>query len=124
MLAQPRLNSTLLVAFAVVALVLSGIGVYSVMSFSVAQRRHEIGIRLALGARKSAVLRLLLGEGAWIAALALLAGGAVSLITMPFVRKVAHAESMNHLITLGCVALLLGLIALLASWWPRATCGW
>jgi putative ABC transport system permease protein len=83
--AQPRLNSTLLAAFAVVALALSGIGVYSVMAYSVAQRRHEIGLRLALGAQKFAVFQLLLGDGARIATWALLAGGAATFAIVPTV---------------------------------------
>jgi putative ABC transport system permease protein len=76
--AAPRLNSTLLAAFASVAVVLTTIGVYGVMAYSVAQRRHDIGIRIALGAQKRHVLRLVLGEGVRLIALALALGAALT----------------------------------------------
>jgi putative ABC transport system permease protein len=73
-IATPRLNSALLAAFASVAVVLTAIGVYGVMAYSVAQRRHEIGIRLALGASETAIFRLVAGEGMRLAGCGLLVG--------------------------------------------------
>ncbi|HKW98869.1 MAG TPA: ABC transporter permease [Bryobacteraceae bacterium] len=72
--AQPRFQSVLLGIFAALALVLAAVGVYGVVAQSVAHRTHEIGIRMALGARPSSVLRLILGEGSAMAAVGIAVG--------------------------------------------------
>jgi putative ABC transport system permease protein len=74
--AQPRFNMALLMAFALVAMVLSAVGIYGVMSYGVTRRRQEIGIRMALGARRSDVLRMIVKQGMSLA----LAGAALGAI--------------------------------------------
>ena len=74
--AQPRLNAALLAAFACVALLIASIGVYGVLSYSVTQRSREIGLRIALGAQKGNVLRMVVREGM----LVVLAGISIGLV--------------------------------------------
>jgi putative ABC transport system permease protein len=116
--AQERLNSILMAIFATVAITLSAIGVYAVMAYSVAQRRHEIGIRLALGAQKVAVFRLILGRGVRLLGWSLLAGGLCTFIVTRVLRPTAHIVSINNALTTASVAILLSTVALVACWLP------
>ena len=86
LLAQPRLNSNLLAGYAVVAVLLAAIGVYGVTSYSVAQRRREIGIRLALGASRGAVCRLVISQAMYVLRWALPAGVLCALMTRYLLR--------------------------------------
>src|SRR5262249_40545640 len=83
--ARPRFTLALLALFAGLALLLSGVGLYAVMAWSVGERTHEIGVRMALGARRSAVLRMVVGQGAVL----VLAGAAAGLLL---------AFSLSHLL--------------------------
>lgn len=113
-IAQPRLNSGLLATFAAVAVLLSAIGVYGVTSYSVMQRRHEIGIRLALGAQKLAVFRLVVSEGVRLILWSVIAGSVVAFCATPLLRGFGYGSGGNEsstivavmllLITVGCVA--------------------
>jgi putative ABC transport system permease protein len=116
--AQPRLNSTLLATFAFVAVVLTAIGVYGVMAYSVAQRRHEIGIRLALGAQKMAVFRLVIGQGLRLIACSVLAGVACTALISPMLQRFGHGIGTGQAATIAFVALLLSAVACLACWLP------
>jgi putative ABC transport system permease protein len=116
--AQQRFNMLLLSIFAVAALVLAALGVYGVMSYSVTQRTHEIGVRLALGARPRSVLMLIVGRG-----LALTVGGVgcglvaafgVTRLTGSLLYKVEPTDFFTFLV----VSLLLVIVALLASYIP------
>lgn len=112
------MNSAVLAAFAIVGMVLTAIGVYGVVAFSVAQRRHEIGLRLALGAEKSAILQLVLVESTPLILMAVAAGTLCSLLALsqlsPFIHhSLGHSFSITFL-----VALLVSGVALIACWLP------
>jgi putative ABC transport system permease protein len=121
--ARPRFNTSLLAAFAVLALALAAVGIYAVIAYSVTQRTHEIGVRLALGARKGDVIRLILKQGmapALVGA-ALGLGGAWAMTRL--MSGLLFEVSATDPATFAAVTLLLMAIALLACWIParRAT---
>ncbi len=117
-LARPRFNAFLLSIFAGVALLLTAIGIYGVMAYSVAQRRQEIGIRMALGAQKQDVLRLVVGGGMKLTALGVLIGLSAALALTRLLGNMLYGMKPFDGPTLTAVALLLALIALLACWLP------
>src|SRR5208283_1721411 len=105
-------------SFAVVALLLAGVGIYGVMAFTVAQREHEIGLRMALGASRNHVVNLVLKEALVLAGIGL----AVGLVGAYFVGKALHSTlygigSMDFAAT-GAVAVVLVAASLVASWVP------
>jgi putative ABC transport system permease protein len=116
--AKPRFNYLLLTVFATVALILTITGVYGVMSFAVAQRTREIGIRLALGARGPDVLRLVIGQGMKpvIVGVALGLTGAYAL-TRVMANLLFSVSSTDTTVFIG-VAALLATVALLACYLP------
>ena len=117
-LARPRFNALLLSIFAGVALLLTAIGIYGVMAYSVAQRRQEIGIRMALGAQKGDVLRLVVGGGMRLTALGVLIGVSGAFALTRLLGNLLYGVGSFDPITFGGVAILLGAIALLACWIP------
>jgi predicted permease len=117
-LAQARLNSILMATFAAVAIALTAIGVYGVMAYTVIQRRHEIGIRLALGAEPRGIFRFILGEGVRLLAWALLAGGICTAAVTRSLRWTGYGVTDNEVITIGLVGILLSAVALVACWLP------
>ena len=120
---ERRFTTLVLGAFAGVALVLALVGVHGVLSYSVARRNREIGIRMALGADRARVRALVLGEGATLAALGLGLGLLGALALTGVLRTMLYGVGQSDLLTFGGVALALGAVALLASWLParRAT---
>jgi predicted permease len=120
---QPRFRSLLIAVFATVALLLSAIGIYGVISYSVAQRTSEIGLRMALGAPRASVLRQVAGSGASLALAGVAIGGAGAFALTRFLRSLLFATGSTDPITFASVTILLLGVALLASFIPalRAT---
>jgi putative ABC transport system permease protein len=122
-LARPRFQSVLLASFAALALLLAAIGIFGVMSYSVAQRSHEIGIRVALGAQRDQVLRLVVGQGLILALIGTAAGLAGAFALTRYLRSLLFNVSTTDPWTFIAVPVVLCAVALGASYFParRAT---
>jgi putative ABC transport system permease protein len=116
--ADRRFTMTLLALFAGIALVLASVGIYGVIAYSVAQRTHEIGLRMALGARRRDVLAMMIREGLRLA----LSGVGIGLVAAwgltRLLSGLLYGVSATDPITFGGISLLLCTIALLATWIP------
>jgi putative ABC transport system permease protein len=117
-LSEPRLLSSFLAGFAGFALALASIGIYGIIAYSVAQRMHEMGLRLALGASPSDVLALVLRKGAWLAGLGLLVGIPAALAMSRAMRSLLYGISPRDLTVFAGVPVLLVMVALAASYVP------
>jgi len=122
-IAQPRFTTMLLGGFAVVALLLAMIGVYGVISYSVERRTNEIGIRMALGAERSTVFRLVLGEGMRLALIGAVVGIVAALALTRLLQGMLYGVSAHDPLTYAAVAAVLASVAAVACWLPawRAT---
>ncbi|HYV05749.1 MAG TPA: ABC transporter permease, partial [Blastocatellia bacterium] len=116
--AQPRFRTSLLGVFAALALVLAAVGIYGVLSYSVTQRTHEIGIRIALGAQTSDAMRLVIRQGMALASIGLALGLAASFALTRLMESLLFEVSTTDKATFAVVAGLLAGVALLACWIP------
>jgi putative ABC transport system permease protein len=121
--APPRFYSLLLAIFAGVALILTMIGLYGVMAYAVAQRTHEIGIRLALGAQGGDVLRMVVRQGMKLTLIGMLLGVSGALALTRSLKMLLFGVNSTDPLTFAGVLLLLFIVALVACWIParRAT---
>lgn len=114
--APQRFRTVLLGLFALVAVLLAGLGIYGVMNYTVSQRTREIGIRVALGAETNDVLRLVLRQGLILALAGVALGVAASLALTRLMKTLLFGVSATDPLTFVAVALLLTIIAVLACW--------
>jgi putative ABC transport system permease protein len=116
--AQARFSATLLGAFAFVALALAVLGIYGVMSFAVAQRTRELGVRMALGATRPQVVGMVLGESLRLAVAGLVVGLGAALAFTRALRSLLFETSTTDPLTYVVMALVLLATALVAGWLP------
>jgi putative ABC transport system permease protein len=112
--AQPRVYALLLAIFAGLALILASIGIYGVMSYSVTQRIHEIGIRMALGARPVDVLKLVVKQGLALALVGVFVGLIVSIALTRVLASQLYGVTPTDPVTFTAISVLLILVAVIA----------
>jgi putative ABC transport system permease protein len=114
----PKMAAVLLSIFGALALVLASLGIYSIVAFTVHQRRGEIGLRMALGARQLDIFRLILQEGMEVVGLGLALGGALTVFLGVPAAGLLYDVSPADPATFGATALLLAAVALMANLLP------
>src|SRR5262245_42674811 len=114
----PRVRSLLMSAFAAAALLLAAIGIYGVIAYSVAQRTQEIGIRMALGATRSGVLRLIIIQSGRLAAIGIAIGVAGAFDLTSFLKKMLFGVTPSDALTFVGAVSVLGVVAILAGLAP------
>jgi putative ABC transport system permease protein len=116
--ANDRFNTLLLGAFAAIALLLTAAGIFGVLSYLVTQRTREIGLRMALGAQPTDVLRVIVGHGLRLVLLGLCIGVAGAFVVTRWMSSVLFGVKPTDPLTFTVVAFVLGTVALLASYIP------
>jgi putative ABC transport system permease protein len=117
---QPRFNALLLALFAGIALLLASVGIYGVIAYSVAQRTHEIGVRIALGAAHSEVMRLVIAKGASLGALGIAIGLGGAFALTGWLRAMTFGVGVRDAITFGAAPLGIMLVVVLATFIPAS----
>ncbi|HEV2803544.1 MAG TPA: ABC transporter permease [Chthoniobacterales bacterium] len=122
-LARPRFNTLLLSIFAGTALILTAIGIYGVLAYSVAQRTSEIGIRIALGAGKSSIFRLIVGQAMTLVGISLVIGLAGAFAATRLLNSLLFGVGASDPGTFAGIVALVSVVAFVAAWLParRAT---
>jgi ABC-type antimicrobial peptide transport system permease subunit len=115
---QDRILAQLSIAFGVVAVALAAIGLYGVLSYGVARRTNEIGIRKALGARQAALIAMIMRETGWLLMLGVVIGGVASFAALRLITSRLYGLSPNDPLTFAVAVVGLGMVAVLATWLP------
>ena len=120
---RPRLQGQVLGIFAVLALLLATVGIYGVISYTVAQRTREIGVRVALGAQRSHVLAMVLRQSAVLASVGVAIGIGAALIVSRSLATLLYGVSATDLVSFAVVPAILGVVTIVATYLParRAT---
>jgi len=121
-LARPRFNAMLLSIFAGTALLLTAIGIFGVMAYSVSQRTSEIGIRIALGAGKNSIFRLVVGQAMAVVAISLAVGLVGALAATRLLNSLLYGVGASDPLTFVGIVLLVSAVAFLAAWLPAPPC--
>ncbi len=116
--AGSRHNAVLLGGFAGLAFILAAVGIYGVVSYDVSVRTHEIGLRMALGAQSRDVLRLVIGEGARLAAFGIAAGLSAAVALTRLMASMLYGVKATDAYTFAAISVLLGVVALVACYLP------
>ena len=116
--AEPRFNTLLVGSFALLAVVLATLGIYGVVSYTAAQRTREMGVRMALGADRAEVFRILLGQGLRLTGLGIALGLLASLAAHRVMASLVYGVTTTDPLTFAGVAVILTLVALTAAYVP------
>jgi predicted permease len=117
-LSRQRFSMAMLGAFAAFALALAAVGIYGVMSYLVTQGTHDIGVRIALGAQRSSIAKMVVRQGMSVAALGIVAGLAGAAVLTRLMKSLLFGVSATDAVTFSSVAVFLALVALAASYVP------
>ena len=117
-MAYARFSAILLALFGIVALALATLGTYGVISFGVSQRAREIGIRMALGAARGEVVRLIVGQGIKIAAVGVAFGLVAAFAATRVMQSLLYDVAPSDPLTFVAIVTLIGVAAVMASWIP------
>jgi ABC-type antimicrobial peptide transport system permease subunit len=115
---QDRILAQLSIAFGVVAIVLAALGLYGLLSYGIARRTHEIGIRKALGAQHGTLIAMIARETGWLVLAGLVVGGALSAAAVRVISSRLFGLSPGDPLTFAIAVATLALVAVMATWLP------